>query len=207
MIRPPGLEGVVFSEGFEGDMRQDESARRHLSEAAGAPREWATVRQAHGNLIKRVHEPGPAGTADGLWTTQHNLAVSVFTADCFGVVLMAPDAVGVAHAGWRGSRSGVVERLRGEMFGAGHQPTSAAVGPGIGHCCFEVGPEVLREFPGSASSTSWKTESVDLRAVLKDQLAGLDTWFSRVCTYHDEGFFSHRSNKTEKRLAALGWLA
>lgn len=207
MIRPPGLGGVVFSESSEGDIRQDAEARRRLSKAAGAPGEWATVRQVHGDGVIRAYGPGEQGAADAVWTTERGFAVSVFTADCFGVVLVAPRAVGVAHAGWRGARRGVVRNLLEEMGGAGHAPTAAAVGPGIGPCCFEVGPDVLAEFPGRESKTTWNTSSVDLRAEVRDQLGELDVWVSEACTHHDPTMFSHRKNKTSERLAALGWVA
>lgn len=207
MIRPPGLKGVVFSERSEGDMRNDADARRRLCRDAGAPCEWATVSQVHGNSVTRAEVPGEQGPADAVWTSEPGLAVSVFTADCYGVVLVAERAVGVAHAGWRGARSGVVRRLIEEMTLAGHPPTTAAVGPGIGPCCFEVGPEVLADFGGRQTETTWNTPSVDLRAELKAQLSGLETWFSQACTRHDPGFFSHRRDRAPERLAALGWVS
>lgn len=203
MIRPPGLLWAAFTEASDGDVRDDLRARSHLH---GVPQRWATLRQVHGDDVIRVASPGAAGSADAMWTTEPHLSIAVFTADCFGVVLKADQAVGVAHAGWRGASRGVVSRLRSIMEEEGHVPHEAAVGPGIGPCCFEVGGEVAEEFEGFETSTSWGTTSVDLRAVLEAQLEGLETWFSRACTRHENGYFSHRESGTSARMASLGWL-
>lgn len=206
MIRPPGPAGVAFSEGGDGDARLDPATRSVISAGLGISEEWATVTQVHGAVSVEVGSAGPAGEADALWTTRRRLPLAVFTADCFGVVLSADGAVGVAHAGWRGVDAGVVARLRAEMAAAGHQPSRAAVGPGIGPCCFEVGPEVAERFPGGQGHTTWGTTSVDLAAALAPQLQGVEVWSSGACTRHEEGWFSHRRDGTTRRLASIGWL-
>lgn len=206
MIRPPGGSGVAFSEAPEGDIRGDDGARERFCEMAGIPRSWATVNQVHGNNVVRATGAGHDGDADAVWTTVPGVAVAVFTADCFGVVLTAADAVGVAHAGWRGAQGGVVEKLREAMSSADHAPTRAFVGPGIGPCCFEVGNDVWNEFPDHRATTSWGSDAVDLAGAVGAQLGGLDVWTSGRCTHHDEGFYSHRRDGTEKRLAAVGWI-
>lgn len=206
MIRPPGWDGVAFSDGSDGDLRGDDEARRVAADALGIAEEWARVRQVHGNDVMRVRAPGVAGEADALWTTTLALPVAVFTADCLGVVLVAADAVGVAHAGWRGAASGVVGGLRTDMTEAGHPPERAAVGPGIGPCCFEVGPEVADEFPGHVSETTWGTRSVDLPTAVAVQLDGLKTWWSGGCSKHEDRWLSHRADGTPERMAAVGWL-
>jgi YfiH family protein len=205
MIRPP-LGGVAFSEAVDGDIRNDSIARALLSETLGVPSQWATVRQVHGAVLVRVEAAGEYGEADAIWTTVPDLPVAVFTADCFGVVLRSTSAVGVAHAGWRGADSGVAAKLRLAMEEAGHPPVEAAIGPGIASCCFEVGPEVAALFPNAMAATTWGTTSVDLRQSLLMQLNGLETWTSPSCTYHEDGFFSHRRDATLQRLAAVGWL-
>lgn len=206
MIRPPGWDGVAFSEGGDGDIRGDTRARQHLIQRSGAPEPWATVRQVHGAEVIRVDGPGDAGEGDALWTTEPDLAVAVFTADCFAVVVHSRSAVGVAHAGWRGSAAGVVAGLVAEMRAAGHQPIRAAIGPGIGPCCFEVGDEVALRFPAHRAETTWSTSAVDLPSAIAGQLGGLELWSSEACTHHDPGWFSHRRDASPNRLAALGWL-
>lgn len=206
MIRPPARSGVAFSEKSDGDLRADMTARTSVSNLLGISGEWAGVAQVHGNEVVRVAAPGSAGEADALWTTEPGLPLAVFTADCFGVVLHADGAVGVAHAGWRGAETGVVSRLRDQMSSAGRQPVLAEVGPGIGPCCFEVGPEVASLFGGKVSETTWGTRSVDLPMAIDEQLNGLYVWRSPGCTQHEDGWFSHRRDGTRSRLAAIGWL-
>ena len=205
MIRPPGRTGVAFSSAADGDLRHDYRARASASESLGIDASWATVKQVHGAKVREVSQLGSHGEADGLWTRVRGLPLAVFTADCFGVVLHAEKAVGVAHAGWRGVRAGVVSELRATMTSAGQEPERAEVGPGIGPCCFEVGDEVSEIFPDSAGHTSWGTTSVDLVRELSSQLNGVDLWVSDGCTMHEEGWYSHRQDGTGKRLAAIGW--
>ena len=206
MMQPPGWDGVAFTDCSDGDIRNDSGARRAVANRLGVARQWAEVRQVHGSEVRRVASPGVAGEADALWTDEPGLPLSVFTADCFGVVLAATGAVGVAHAGWRGAASGVVIRLREEMSDGGHPPERAAVGPGIGPCCFEVEVEVARRFPDQVSETCWGTASVDLPGFVVGQLDGLEVWSSGRCTMHEEAWFSHRGSGTTNRLATIGWL-
>lgn len=205
MITPP-VPGVAFSDSGDGDIRRDRDRRNGFSEQVGLDPNWASVSQVHGNDVRHVEGAGDWGEADAMWTSRPGLALAIFTADCFGVVVHAEDAVGVAHAGWRGAEGRVVERLRDEMSAAGHEPVRAAVGPGIGPCCFEVGTEVAEVFADHVSRTTWGTTSVDLADVVNEQLEGLDTWTSNTCTHHDPGLFSHRRDSTTDRMVTLGWL-
>ena len=206
MIRPPDQGGVAFTGSADGDMRDDLDARRRVSRALGIPEDWARVRQVHGASVLRVSKPGVAGDADALWTTEPGLPLAVLTADCFGVVLVADGAVGVAHAGWRGAEAGVVRLLARAMTDNGYEPRTACFGPGIGPCCFEVGVEVAERFPEDVSTTTWGTVSVDLPAALRRQADPIGPWIAGRCTRHEEGWFSHRRDSTEARLATLGWL-
>jgi YfiH family protein len=206
MIRPPGRDGVAFSERVDGDLRADGRARASFSRDLGVSDRWALVSQVHGAEVVAAGRPGDQGEADALWTTRPGLPLAVFTADCFGVVVHAVGAVGVAHAGWRGTKAGVVGELITEMERAGHPAIRAAIGPGIGTCCFEVGSDVAQLFPNHNATTSWETVSIDLTGALLDQLQGLDVWVAEACTLHEEGWFSHRRDATTERLAAVGWL-
>lgn len=205
MIRPPGLDGVAFTRSRDGDLREDPFARARVSRSLGLPERWAVVRQVHGDGVVRVDAPGDWGEADALWTDHPRLPLAVFTADCFGVALLAPRAVGVAHAGWRGASAGVAAALRAEMEGAGHPPLAAALGPGIGPCCFEVGAEVTSSFPETAATTRWGTRSVDLARHLTAQLHDLPVWAAARCTFHQPGWFSHRLTGTRRRMATIVW--
>lgn len=206
MNRPPGVDGVAFTDGGDGDQRNDLTARSAVSAWLGISRDWATLRQVHGTTTTKVTVPGEGDEADALWTDTPGLPLAVFTADCFGVVLLAEAAVGVAHAGWRGAAGGVVTALRQDMAAHGHQPKKAAIGPGIGPCCFEVGVEVTERFRGYVAETSWGTQSVDLVSSLRKELADLEVWVYGACTAHDPGLYSHRRNRTLLRHATIAWV-
>jgi hypothetical protein len=141
-----------------------------------------------------------------MFTSKTGLPLAIFTADCAGVVVRAPGAVGVAHAGWRGAANGVVAALIADMRRAGFEPSGAAVGPALGPCCLEVGPEVSARFEGFTTNTSWGSPSIDLGKAVMAQLGGLEIWATARCTFHEPGSFSHRRNRTLARMAAIGWL-
>ena len=130
----------------------------------------------------------------------------MFTADCLGVVFESEWAVGVAHAGWRGLDAGVLEATRKMMAGLGGAPVRAIVGPGIGACCFEVGPEVADRFPQSLGTTSWGTVSVDLVGEARRRLPGMTFEEVGGCTRCDDRYFSFRNGDRTVRMAAVGWL-
>ncbi len=206
MIIPPGAAGrVVFSGAGDGDLGSNAGSRLALSQSCHIPSEWATVSQVHGSRVIRVDDAGLAGEADALWTAEPGLPLAIFTADCLAVALQAPGAAGIAHAGWRGAAGGVVSLLRDAMANAGFEPERAFIGPGIGLCCFEVGPEVAGRFPSNLARTSWDTRSVDLAGAVSDSLAGIDVWSADACTKHQSGWFSHRSDATPSRQAGITW--
>jgi YfiH family protein len=103
----------------------------------------AWVKQVHSAIVLSADGPGRAGEGDAVITRETGLALSVVTADCVPVLVAAGGWIAAIHAGWRGIAAGVVqatvERLRAE--GAGPART-AWIGPAIGGCCYEVGPEV-----------------------------------------------------------------
>jgi polyphenol oxidase len=131
--------------------------RRLLAEAAtGSPETpLVTVRQFHSNLLVRAT---PADTtrqhprrADGLMTNDPGLLLTVMVADCIPVLVTDRKrrVVAAFHAGWRGTVKRIVETGIGRMrveFGSRPRDLVAAIGPGIGPCCYAVGEEVISEF-------------------------------------------------------------
>lgn len=122
------------------------------SNASGERLPLATLRQVHSDLIHRISEfPASTLVGDGLITNQPGIFLAVLTADCLPVVLVDPRkrAVGVFHAGWRGTAKRIVEKGVGEMrrhFGTRPVDLKAAIGPGIRGCCYQVGPDVRQVF-------------------------------------------------------------
>lgn len=203
MIRFPT---AVFTEAVDGDQRSDLAVRAAVSTALGIPSAWATLRQVHGSRVVVADRPGDLGEADALFTTLESLPLAVFTADCAGVVVQAEGGVGVAHAGWRGARAGVVSHLVEAMRAEGLSPLTILVGPSIGPCCFEVGSEVAAHFPTAVAQTTWGTRSIDLRKAIVEQVADLDVTLVAGCTRHDPGWLSHRKDATTARMATVAWL-
>lgn len=204
MIRPPHIRGAAFTTSLDGDMRHGPNGA--VSQSLGIPPEWATVHQVHGDMVRFADAPGVAGSGDALVTADESLPLAVFTADCVGVVIEADAGIAVAHAGWRGVTAQVVEATREAMQARGMTPLRAAIGPHIRSCCFEVGPEVAEQFDQAHQrETTWGTPSIDMAAALADQLPGLDMWQVEACTRCTPGFFSHRANGTEHRMAAVAW--
>ncbi len=206
MIVPPGYPGIAFTTTAEGDLRGKPADRNAVADRLGIGRNWAVVHQVHGADVARAINPGNHGPRDALFTTQAGLPVAVFTADCLGVALVADGAVGVAHAGWRGIVAGVIPALAEKMSRAGYPPVSAAIGPGIGPCCYEVGAEVERHFPNDLAETTWGTTSVDLPGAARTQLGDLKVWNAGACTRCSTGFHSHRANSTPARMATIAWI-
>jgi polyphenol oxidase len=122
--------------------------------AATGKKPWplVTLRQIHSDLIHCVAGlPKEPLVGDGLITRAPGILLGIQTADCLPVVLVDTKqrAVGVFHAGWRGTVKRIVEKGVGEMrryFGTLPRNITAAVGPGIRACCYDVGPEVRQQF-------------------------------------------------------------
>jgi polyphenol oxidase len=130
--------------------------RRLFAEAVtGEPQTpLVTLRQIHSKHVVVV--PGDGGArdrakGDGLLTEKAGLLLAIQTADCIPVLVAdrRNRAVAAFHAGWRGTVKRIVESGIGRMrleFGSQPEDLIAAIGPGIGPCCYAVGEEVLSEF-------------------------------------------------------------
>ena len=165
----------------------------------------ATVDQVHGDQVMYVSEPGEMlEQADALVTTVPGLGVGVYTADCTPVLLAAPGVVAAVHSGWRGTAANIAARAVEAMVRAGTTPDQirAAIGPAIGACCYEVGPEVADVFVDQGFVRfvlgGARKPHLDLKGIIESQLtaAGVtpqNIWTTDYCTYCDEGlFYSYR---------------
>jgi polyphenol oxidase len=120
-----------------------------------------TLRQVHSNivLIAGASENDRPCKGDGLMTNEPGLLIGVQTADCIPVLVADKKRKVVAafHAGWRGTVKRIVEMGIGRMrleFGSRPEDLLAAIGPGIGPCCYAVGEEVLTEFESQFAYSS-----------------------------------------------------
>lgn len=114
----------------------------------------ATVRQIHSGIaVEAGANEGCVGEGDALYSNSPSTTVGVKTADCVPVLLVdvRHRAVAAVHAGWRGTLADIVTttlRAMSARYGTVAQDVQAAIGPSIGPCCYEVGPEVAMRFSG-----------------------------------------------------------
>ena len=206
MIRSEVVLGVAFGTVAEGDGRSSVAARRSISTELGIDEAWATITQVHGSDVIVARGPGALGEADAVVTLHGGPPVAIATADCVPVALVGQATIALAHAGWRGVASGVVDRTVETMRSLGDPPDRAVIGPHIGPCCYEVGPEVIEAVGGHAATTTWGTTSVDLGAAITHQLAGIGIERAAACTMHDDRFASFRRNGTAQRQVTVAWV-
>ena len=114
----------------------------------------AFPRQVHGDTVRAVSVPGSFEACDALVTEKAGVFLGVSVADCLPAFLYDPRRRCVAgvHAGWRGSRSRILEaavRLLVSAFGTRPADLVAYLGPSAGACCYEVGEEVAEAFEGA----------------------------------------------------------
>jgi polyphenol oxidase len=150
-------------------------------------------------------KPGEVAAVDGHVVTEPGLAPFVFTADCLPVALAGPGGVAMLHCGWRGLAAGILAR-GAEAVDA----TDAAIGPGIGACCYEVGEEVLAAFAGLGAGVA-AGRMLDLAEVARRLLgeAGVERVESAgLCTSCEPRlFFSHRRDSGRTgRQGGLVWI-
>ncbi|MBN8869390.1 MAG: laccase domain-containing protein [Solirubrobacterales bacterium] len=148
--------------------------------------------------------PEPPPEADGQLTDESLRPLLVLVADCLPVALLGERGLGMLHCGWRGLVAGIIEAAAGEV-GA----RAAAVGPGIGPCCFEVGPEVEAAFaglgPGLMNGRNLDLPEVARRLLARAGVEQVDS--ADICTYCDRRFFSHRRDRGKTgRQAGIAWL-
>jgi YfiH family protein len=219
--RAGGVSSAPFESLNLGAFAGDEVAtvaenRRRLAEALElTPSRVAVGRQVHGTKLATHVAPQrsspfstlgrPIPEVDGHVTAQPDLVALVLVADCLPVALAGPGGVAMLHCGWRGLAGGIVARGV-EAVGA----TDAAIGPGIGPCCYEVGEELLEVFGGLGDGVA-AGRMLDLAEVARRQLreAGVKRIEAAgVCTScESERFFSHRRDGGRTgRQAGLVWL-
>jgi polyphenol oxidase len=104
------------------------------------------IEQVHGTKIVELPQANLSAplAADGAWTRQPGLEIYVFTADCLPVLLWERDRISAVHAGWRGTKSGIVRNAVREL--SRPRIAQAVLGPCIGPCCFEVKADFVGAF-------------------------------------------------------------
>jgi polyphenol oxidase len=170
-----------------------EENRRLACEAVGVPPETlAFNRQVHSPTVHRARAAARGEPGDGLWSDEQGVSLLAMSADCLPIAVVRTNgtpALEVLHAGWRGLSEGIVA-VGVAALGIGSK--AAIVGPAIGPCCYEVGPEVSSLFDPDLTRDRkldlWTAAERALHAAGVERVERVD-----LCTRcHPELFFSHR---------------
>ena len=187
--------------------------RRRLCEALGAePDQLAMNRQVHAATVNRA-TPGERGKeGDGLWTDEPRVPMLKVTADCLPLALVRMNgdrpALALLHAGRLGLLEGIVEAGVAALGGR----VAAAIGPGIGPCCYEVGDEVADPYRARFGAAALRGRNLDLWTVSEQLLreaGAVSVERLDLCTACDaERFFSHRRDRgSTGRQGVIGYVA
>jgi YfiH family protein len=160
--------------------------------------------QVHGTEVREWDAPDPQRAyeqpgdkelprVDGHLTEAAGIALLVLVADCYPVALCDGRRAAMLHCGWRPLAGGILERAVGSF----DSPPAAAVGPGIGGCCYEVGPEVAERFAGVPGALDGRM--LDLRRVIAAKLADAGVrevaHLDRCTSCEADLYFSHRRDR------------
>jgi YfiH family protein len=178
-----------------------------LAQALGRERQSIAMgHQVHGAEIQvrdRIAPEAELSKVDAQIATSPGLTPLVLVADCVPLILAAPRAVAAVHCGWRGLAAGIVTRAVEQVRELGGDPIAAAVGPGIGPCCYQVGSEVLDRFDAAGPA-------LDLPGLIDTELEqlGVTPHLAGLCvSCNPKLFFSHRRDGgVTGRQAGVGWL-
>jgi YfiH family protein len=200
-VSSPPFDSLNLGLWTEDDPADVEANRERVAALAGIPRErLAQNHQVHGDDVVRITEvPHRVVDADGAATALPGVAPIVLTADCLPVALATPGAVAMVHAGWKGLACGVLEEgVRAvRELGGDDGPLVAAIGPGAGGCCYEVGDDVREDL---GLDTLGAPATIDLKRLACERLYAadadevLDVGICTMCSGVGGGrlLFSHR---------------
>lgn len=177
---------------------------------------WTVLRQVHGARVVTVEQPGGAAgePADAVVTRSSGAALAILTADCAPIALASPEGViGVAHAGWKGLRAGVVEATVQSMRRMGATRVEAVVGPCVHPCCYAFGDDELAEIESRLGRHLRSVDreghpALDLPAGVRSALHASGATLvgeAAVCTGCSDGLWSWRTGQTPRRQATVAW--
>jgi polyphenol oxidase len=182
------------------------------------PGKYTRAKQVHSDIVFAADQPNPPailGEGDAVITRTPGHVIGVRTADCVPILLVDPAhrAVAAVHAGWRGTVQNIVgktvERMR-EEYGTRAGDLLAVIGPCIGECCYEVGPEVAAQFdqllPDRADPRHLNLEEANRRELVAAGVPSEAIEPGSLCTKCGEEFHSWRRDKeaSGRMVAAIG---
>lgn len=174
-------------------------------------RDLVCARQVHAGRVAYIKEGQKSSGAlnpesaladtDALITDAKGVPLAVFTADCLAVFLYAPEipAIGLAHAGWRGTQAGIASKTAALMlreFNLKPDKLSVFFGPAIRSCCYEVGEEFCGFFDAGITKRNGRyyfdLVAQNIKQLLGAGIAGASVYDCALCTCCREDFFSYR---------------
>jgi copper oxidase (laccase) domain-containing protein len=209
--------------------------RRRLADTLGDvpldPAAWVWLRQVHGHVVVRADadpaaadpaaadptaaDPTPGATvppaADAAVTGTAGLPLVVMAADCAPIALVAPEAVGVVHAGWPGLEQGVIGAAVDALRELSPGPVRAWLGPCVHPADYEFGPDLLARLvdmlgPDVAATTRTGTPALDIPTAVRVSLgrAGVHEVVDvGISTAASSDHFSHRRDGVTGRQAVV----
>ncbi len=196
--------------------------RSLLSYALGLDlKEAVWVDQVHSDKVlkldaaNRSQKGGSLGEGDGIITNETDVSIMILVADCLPILFFDPinKAIGLAHAGWRGTVSHIAAKTllaMGKAYGTKAEEVRAVLGPCIGSCCYEVGADVrdgfTKVFPWGlevfekSSKAHWKLNlsEANARQLIEIGMKEENLIRSEICTVkYNEVFYSHRAEAGE----------
>jgi YfiH family protein len=177
--------------------------------------ELAIPLQSHSGNVRKVDVPGEYDECDALITNASGVALVITVADCVPILLFDPikHAIGVVHAGWRGTANVIVkraiEKMRGE-FQTNAKDILAFIGPSAGVCCYQVNTDVAVKFDNKIVPYSKTKIFIDLKKENASQLKQLGVVASNLeisthCTICEKQLFHsyRRDGKKAGRMMAV----
>jgi hypothetical protein len=202
----PGARAVFTTRSW-GDVRE---THQRIAERLGV--QLVRPQQVHGNTVITVSAAAdPPTEADAVATSTPGIAPTVITADCLPIVIASSGAVAAVHAGWRGLDAGVIGRAVATLRELGGGVLNAAIGPGAGACCYEVGEDLHRRFNAHCQDFR-HGRNLDLKAIARVQLmeAGVarihDADICTICSDPRLTYSYRREGPETGRQAAIAWL-
>jgi polyphenol oxidase len=180
----------------------------------GWPNDYTSVKQVHSEIVHYAgRQHGCLGQGDALVSDQPGITVGIRTADCVPVLIVDPErrVVAAVHAGWRGTALRISAKSIEKMT---TEPARliAVIGPCIGECCYEVGPEVqsrfAADFPERADLSHIDLAEANRRQLVASGLQPANIEVSGLCTRCNPNLHSFRRDReaSGRMVAAIGIL-
>jgi YfiH family protein len=162
------------------------------------------MKQSHGDLVSIVSDNASTPDADGLVTTNRDIALAVRVADCLPLLLISNEAVAAVHVGRKGLLNQVALNAVKKMKELGSTQITGLVGPHICGNCYEVDSQMYEDIVKDHPATGGKVNHLNLFAGLESQLTGIKLTNLCLCTKENPEYFSYRAgDKTGRQVGVI----